>query len=198
MALRKASNTMRAAEAVTGRRSWTLLLAGTVGLTALLSVDFAPPRPEPLRDAQGQLLLDADALGLSDTRWSLAVGTQDFNHDGFDDLAIGAPGEDGANGVPADMGMVTVIYGTSSGITGSPGQEWSTNTTGVLGSSEALDAFGATTQPSATREPCPTTATVRTFEPSVVMTESPEKSLNYCDLARGESSQKNFLKQAKR
>lgn len=50
---------MRAAEAVTGRRSWTLLVAGTIGVTALLSVDFGPRAPEPLRDAQGQVILDA-------------------------------------------------------------------------------------------------------------------------------------------
>jgi hypothetical protein len=32
--------------------------------------------------------LDQDAWGLPDTRWSLAVATQDFNHDGFTDLYV--------------------------------------------------------------------------------------------------------------
>ncbi|MFO0597839.1 MAG: FG-GAP-like repeat-containing protein [Myxococcaceae bacterium] len=32
--------------------------------------------------------LDADAWGLPETRWSLAVGTQDWNHDGFTDLYV--------------------------------------------------------------------------------------------------------------
>jgi hypothetical protein len=32
--------------------------------------------------------LDQDAWGLPDTRWSLAVGTHDFNHDGFTDLYV--------------------------------------------------------------------------------------------------------------
>ncbi len=32
--------------------------------------------------------VDAAAWGLPDTRWSLAVGTQDFNHDGFTDLYV--------------------------------------------------------------------------------------------------------------
>ena len=32
--------------------------------------------------------LDQDALGMPETHWSLAVGTQDFNHDGFTDLYV--------------------------------------------------------------------------------------------------------------
>ena len=32
--------------------------------------------------------LDQDAFGMPETHWSLAVGTQDFNHDGFTDLYV--------------------------------------------------------------------------------------------------------------
>lgn len=32
--------------------------------------------------------LDEDALGMPETHWSLAVGTQDFNHDGYTDLYV--------------------------------------------------------------------------------------------------------------
>ena len=32
--------------------------------------------------------LDVDALGMPETHWSLALGTQDFNHDGFTDLYV--------------------------------------------------------------------------------------------------------------
>ncbi len=32
--------------------------------------------------------LDVDALGMPETHWSLALGTQDFNHDGYTDLYV--------------------------------------------------------------------------------------------------------------
>ncbi len=41
----------------------------------------------------------------------------DFNGDGYDDLAVGAPGED--LGTDKDAGMVTVLWGSANGITGS-------------------------------------------------------------------------------
>jgi hypothetical protein len=40
----------------------------------------------------------------------------DFNGDGYDDLAVGAPGED--LGDDKDAGMVTILWGSPSGITG--------------------------------------------------------------------------------
>jgi hypothetical protein len=40
----------------------------------------------------------------------------DFNGDGYDDLAVGAPGEDATAG--EDAGSVTILWGASSGLTG--------------------------------------------------------------------------------
>ncbi|MER5478335.1 FG-GAP and VCBS repeat-containing protein [Streptomyces sp. NPDC002734] len=40
----------------------------------------------------------------------------DFNADGYDDLAVGAPGEDTTAG--EDAGSVTILWGTASGLTG--------------------------------------------------------------------------------
>ena len=72
---------------------------------------------------------------------SLASG--DFNYDGFMDLAIGAPHEDGA---VTEMGVVHVLYGTSSGLSAviMPDQRWTQNSPGVNDAVEAGDLFGST------------------------------------------------------
>ncbi|MFE7274177.1 FG-GAP-like repeat-containing protein [Streptomyces sp. NPDC057623] len=74
-----------------------------------------------------------DAFG-----WELSLG--DINGDGYDDLAIGSPGED-LNGV-ADAGMVSVLYGSTSGFQGGPAQSLAQDTPGVPGDNEKGDGFG--------------------------------------------------------
>ncbi len=69
--------------------------------------------------------------------WALASG--DFNGDGHDDLAVGAPGEDVAGIV--DIGAVTILYGSSSGLS-TAGNVFSQRTSGVAGAGEAGDYFG--------------------------------------------------------
>lgn len=70
--------------------------------------------------------------------WSLAAG--DFNKDGFDDLAIGAPKED-VNG-DDNAGYVNVLFGSSKGIDDAGDQSFHQDTTGIAGSTEADDHFG--------------------------------------------------------
>jgi hypothetical protein len=65
---------------------------------------------------------------------ALAVG--DFNHDGFADLAAGAPGE--SVGPIANAGVVNVLYGSASGLTGTGSQLF----TQVGGTVETGDIFG--------------------------------------------------------
>ena len=69
----------------------------------------------------------------------LAVG--DFDNDGYDDLAVGAPHEDW--GSTTDAGVVNVIYGSSSGLTRTGSQLWHQDRFGVTGSIEAYDRFGS-------------------------------------------------------
>jgi hypothetical protein len=74
------------------------------------------------------------------------VATGDFNNDGFDDLAIGATGDDGTpfgNNTPDNAGSVTVLYGSASGLTDTGVQFWDQNTTGVNDEAEPGDLFGA-------------------------------------------------------
>ena len=69
----------------------------------------------------------SDELG-----WSLAAA--DFNHDGFDDLAIGVPGEDD------DDGYVQIVFGSSSGVVTAGNLLLGENNVG--GASESGDRFG--------------------------------------------------------
>jgi hypothetical protein len=69
---------------------------------------------------------------------SLAVG--DFDGDGFDDLAIGVPGEKLGN--TADTGLVYVMRGTSSRLTAVGSRTLRQGTVGIGGSSEGGDRFG--------------------------------------------------------
>lgn len=72
--------------------------------------------------------------------WDLDMG--DVNGDGFQDLVVSAPNED-IDGV-TNTGMVTVLYGSSSGVKVSSGtQSFAQSTAGVPGSDEKDDLFGA-------------------------------------------------------
>lgn len=71
-----------------------------------------------------------------------ALTTGDFNDDGFDDLAIGAPGEDVSG--EDDAGVVHVIYGSGKGLDAEGDQLWHQGIKNVTGLLEEDDRFGAT------------------------------------------------------
>ncbi len=77
---------------------------------------------------------DGDEFGAA-----LAAG--DFDHDGYDDLAIGVPKED-LNGV-VDCGAVTVVMGGAAGLDKSRGVTLWQNGTSTLGAAESWDRFGS-------------------------------------------------------
>jgi hypothetical protein len=68
------------------------------------------------------------------------VATGDFDHDGFGDLAIGAPTEDDPE---ARSGVVHVIYGGPAGLSAAGDQLFGQGTAGVPGAPEGEDYFGA-------------------------------------------------------
>jgi hypothetical protein len=70
--------------------------------------------------------------------YSLAAG--DFDGDGRDDLAVGVPFEN--VGAISDAGMVNVIYGSASGLTGTGDQIWHQDSGSILDAAEAGDRFG--------------------------------------------------------
>jgi hypothetical protein len=69
--------------------------------------------------------------------FGVAVASGDFNNDGFADLAVGVDLED--VGASADAGVVSVLYGSASGLTGTGSQLF----TQVAGAIEAGDRFGS-------------------------------------------------------
>ena len=89
------------------------------------------------------ILVLALVLGLMSAPSSAAaagVRGPDFNADGYDDLAIGAPTKDrSGNGA----GVVNVLYGTSSGLSRGGNQLWSQDSPGVADHTEDFDVFGS-------------------------------------------------------
>ncbi len=79
------------------------------------------------------LSLGAPAIALGAVR-------ADFNGDGRDDLAVGAPNED--IGSIESAGAVNVLYGDVGGLSATGNQFWRQNSPGVLGASEAFESFG--------------------------------------------------------
>jgi hypothetical protein len=73
-------------------------------------------------------------------QFGLSVSAGDFDGDGYDDAAIGVPGEDVSNHI--DAGGVSVIYGTSAGLDDPNDDFWHQNSSGILDSAEDYDIFG--------------------------------------------------------
>jgi hypothetical protein len=86
----------------------------------------------------------------SSDRFGAALATGDFNSDDFADLAVGVPFE-GPGSSSESHGAVNVIYGSSAGLsaaargdgTGRADQAWSQDSSGIEGSGDAGDKFGA-------------------------------------------------------
>jgi hypothetical protein len=72
--------------------------------------------------------------------YALAAG--DFDSDNYDDLAIGAPGEDSEAAGKDDIGVVHVLYGTAGGLSATGNQQWEQYDWGGSAESEAGDQFG--------------------------------------------------------
>ena len=87
-----------------------------------------------------QEVADIEGWGEAGDQFGFSLASGDFNMDGYDDLAIGAPGE--AVGELAGAGAVNVLYGSDAGITADNNKQWYQDVDGVEGDSEAGDQMG--------------------------------------------------------
>jgi hypothetical protein len=78
-------------------------------------------------------------------QFGFALAIADYGRSSRADLAVGTPLED--LGAIKDAGLVNVLYGTSTGPTGTKAQAWTQDSGGIGGSAERYDEFGSTLAP---------------------------------------------------
>jgi FG-GAP repeat len=90
-----------------------------------------------LRGTGAQVFFQVGGVVEDGDQFGAALAAGDFNHDGFADLAAGAPFED--VGSATNAGAVSVLYGSTAGLTTSGGRLF----TQVAGAVEQFDQFGS-------------------------------------------------------
>ena len=73
----------------------------------------------------------------------LELGACDFDGDGYADLVVGVPGEDGTGSGEIDAGAINVFYGSASGVSSDRSRLWTQDFAGVPGRNNRGDRFGA-------------------------------------------------------
>jgi hypothetical protein len=93
--------------------------------------------------ATGNELWEESSTGPAnyDAAFGSALATGDFNGDGADDLAVGAPKTESDNDTTS--GMVQILSGSASGLSGSINTRWSGDSPRILGTPSDYDRYGA-------------------------------------------------------
>jgi hypothetical protein len=106
----------------------TVLYGSAAGLTGTGSQQFTQDTPGIVGAAE------------TDDGFGEALATGDFNNNGVDDLAVGAPSED--VGAAVNGGSVNVLYGSAAGLSATGNQQFTEDTPGVVGVTEGDDHLG--------------------------------------------------------
>ena len=107
------------------------------------AVHVIPGAASGLTDVGAQFW-SQNSAGIADSaeegdRFGLSLAAGDMNGSAGQDLAIGAPGEDGAL---FNFGVVHVLYGSAPGLASAGSQLWSQDSASIANSAEHNDAFG--------------------------------------------------------
>jgi hypothetical protein len=97
-------------------------------------------RPSPAPQIWHQESTGIEGVAEASDAFGSALAAGDFDHDGFDDIAVGVPGED--VGSTNAAGAVNTIYGSDLGLTDARNQSWHQDTSGVQGEAGTGDSFG--------------------------------------------------------
>lgn len=111
-------------------------------LAPIVVLCLAAPAGAQLTPLGAKLLEECAAAGDCETndRFGRTVAVGNFNGDGFDDLAVGIPGE--TVGGDADTGAVHIFYGSASGLLLTGDQIFHQGTEGIADTAEPGDHFG--------------------------------------------------------
>jgi hypothetical protein len=108
------------------------------GGALIVSQYFSPSGLAPVKFVRQSAGLDPPEAG---DHFGRALASCDFDHDGFDDVAVGVPYEH-VGSVP-DAGAVQIHYGRAAGLPGFGSEFFTQNTPGIPGDAEELDFFGS-------------------------------------------------------
>ena len=115
--------------------------AGAVQIYYGTATGFETPLPQNVFSQAGAISGAVEA----DDIFGEAITAGDFNGDGYDDLAVGSPGERVGSGVGSldDAGAVNIIFGSEDGLTETNNEIWVEDDLGLFGVSQESDGFGS-------------------------------------------------------